>query len=161
MLGFEPWDSTATDYTALGQQIKDSGAESVYLGGIVCNNGVKVLKDIRSVVGSKPVFVGPDGWTPYSATAGAGSAAEGMYISYAGLPLSKLGPKGKAFMAGLKKYAKISGQVPPYAVYQGHLRRSCRRDRTIQRDPKLRYQRAVQDERHERHHGQHSLRQER
>jgi hypothetical protein len=22
-------------------------------------------------------------------------------------------------MAGLKKYAKISGQVPPYAVYQG------------------------------------------
>ncbi len=119
VLGFEPWDSTATDYTALGQQIKDSGAESVYLGGIVCNNGVKVLKDIRSVVGSKPVFVGPDGWTPYSATAGAGSAAEGMYISYAGLPLSKLGPKGKAFMAGLKKYAKISGQVPPYAVYQG------------------------------------------
>ena len=58
MLGFEPWDSTATDYTALGQQIKDSGAESVYLGGIVCNNGVKLLKDIRSVVGSKPVFVG-------------------------------------------------------------------------------------------------------
>ena len=42
----------------IGQQIKDSGAQSVYLGGIVCNNGVKLLKDIRSVVGSKPVFVG-------------------------------------------------------------------------------------------------------
>ena len=32
---------------AIGQQIKDSGAESVYLGGIVCNNGVKLLKDLR------------------------------------------------------------------------------------------------------------------
>jgi branched-chain amino acid transport system substrate-binding protein len=119
VLGFVPWDSNATDYTALGQQIKDSGAEAVYLGGIVCNNGVKVLKDIRSVVGPKVVFVGPDGWTPYSATAGAGSAAEGMYISYAGLPLSKLGPTGRKFMLGLRLYAKIKGQVPPYAVYQG------------------------------------------
>jgi branched-chain amino acid transport system substrate-binding protein len=119
VLGFQPWDSTATDYTALGQQIKDSGAQSVYLGGIVCNNGVKVLKDIRSVVGPKVIFVGPDGWTPYSATAGAGSAAEGMYISYAGLPISKLGSTGKKFMVGLRTYAKIAGQIPPYAVYQG------------------------------------------
>ena len=119
VLGFQPWDSTATDYTALGQAIKDSGAQSVYLGGIVCNNGVKLLKDLRSVVGPKPVFVGPDGWTPYSATLGAGSAAQGMYVSYAGLPLSKLGPKGKAFMVGLRAYAKIKGDIPPYAVYQG------------------------------------------
>ena len=119
VLGFEPWDAAATDYTALGQQIKDSGAQSVYLGGLVCNNGVKLLKDIRSVVGPKPVFVGPDGWTPYSATLGAGSAAQGMYVSYAGLPLSKLGPKGKAFQVGLRAYAKIKGDIPPYAVYQG------------------------------------------
>lgn len=119
VLGFKPWDAAATDYTALGQQIKDSGAQSVYLGGLVCNNGVKLLKDIRSVVGPKPVFVGPDGWTPYSATLGAGSAAQGMYVSYAGLPLSKLGPAGKTFMAGLRAYAKIKGDIPPYAVYQG------------------------------------------
>ena len=119
VLGFEPWDSTATDYTALGQQIKDSGAESVYLGGLVCNNGVKLLKDLRSVVGPKPVFVGPDGWTPYSATAAAGSAAEGMFISYAGLPLQQLGARGKAFQVGLRAYAKIKGQMPAYAVYQG------------------------------------------
>jgi branched-chain amino acid transport system substrate-binding protein len=119
VLGFEPWDAAATDYTALGQQIKDSGAQSVYLGGLVCNNGVKLLKDIRSVVGPKPVFVGPDGWTPYSATLGAGSAAQGMYVSYAGLPLTKLGPKGKAFQVGLRAYAKIKGDIPPYAVYQG------------------------------------------
>jgi len=119
VLGFEPWDPAATDYTAIGQRIKDSGAQSVYLGGIVCNNGVKLLKDLRSVVGDKPVFVGPDGWTPYSATLGAGSAAQKMYISYAGLPLSKLSKTGQSWIAGFKAYAKLSGQVPPYSVYQG------------------------------------------
>jgi branched-chain amino acid transport system substrate-binding protein len=119
VLGFEPWDSKATDYTAIGQHIKDSGAQAVYLGGIVCNNGVKLLKDLRSVVGSKPVFAGPDGWTPYSATLGAGSAAQGMYVSYAGLPLQTLGKTGKAFIAKFKKYANIKDQYPPpYSVYQ-------------------------------------------
>lgn len=120
VLGFEPWDPKATDYTAIAQHIKDSGAESVYLGGLVCNNGVKLLKDLRSVLGPKPVFVGPDGWTPYSATLGAGSAAQGMYVSYAGLPLESLGPTGKKFIAAFSKYLKLpKGELPPpYSIYQ-------------------------------------------
>ena len=42
-----------------------------------------------------------------------------MYISYAGLPLSKLSQTGKKWIAGFTAYAKIKGQVPPYSVYQG------------------------------------------
>ena len=68
----------------------------MYLGGIVCNNGVKLLgPTLRAVVGPDVVFVGPDGWTPYSATLGAGSAAQRMYISYAGQPLEEAAPCGK------------------------------------------------------------------
>lgn len=119
VLGFEAWSEKATDYTAIAQKIKDSGAESVYLGGLVCDNGVKLLKDLRSVLGPSIPMGGPDGWTPESATAAAGSAAQGFYISYAGQPLSTLGKTGKAFIAGLKKYAKAKGQMPPYPVYQG------------------------------------------
>ena len=118
VLGFLPWDAKATSYEAIGEKIKASGAQSVYLGGIVCNNGVKLLKDLRAVLGPKVVFVGPDGWTPYSATLGAGSAAQGMYISYAGQPLEKLPPAGKKFIAQFRAYAKIKGNMPPYAVYQ-------------------------------------------
>ena len=36
-------------------------------------------------------------------------------------------------MAGFREYAKIRGQIPPYAVYQAQARRSCStrsRDRT-------------------------------
>jgi branched-chain amino acid transport system substrate-binding protein len=116
--GFVPWDAKATSYEAIGEQIAQSGADSVYLGGIVCNNGVKLIKDLRAAVGPKPVFVAPDGFTPYSATLGAGSAAQGMVISYAGQPLSKLPAKGKQFIRDFRAYAKIKGNMPPYAVYQ-------------------------------------------
>ena len=119
VLAFDAWSEKATDYTAIAQKIKDSGAQSVYLGGLVCDNGVKLLKDLRSVLGPKIPMGGPDGWTPESATLAAGSAAQGFYITYAGQPLSTLGPKGKAFIAGLRSYAKVKGQMPPYPVYQG------------------------------------------
>jgi branched-chain amino acid transport system substrate-binding protein len=120
VLGFQPWDPKATSYESLGQTIAATHAQAVYLGGIVCNNGVKLLKDIRAAVGPKVVFVGPDGWTPYSATLGAGAAANGMYVSYAGLPLETLGPAGKAFIAAFGKTLGLKkGELPPpYAVYQ-------------------------------------------
>jgi branched-chain amino acid transport system substrate-binding protein len=118
VVGFVPWDAKATSYEAIGEQIASSGADSVYLGGIVCNNGVKLIKDLRAATGPRPVFVAPDGFTPYSATLEAGSAAQGMVISYAGQPLQKLGPTGRRFIAQFRAYAKIKGNMPPYAVYQ-------------------------------------------
>jgi branched-chain amino acid transport system substrate-binding protein len=120
VLGFEPWDPKATSYEAIGERIKATGAKAVYFGGIVCNNGAKLIKDLRAVLGDGPVFVGPDGFTPYSATLAAGSAAQGMYISYAGLPLEKVGPAGKRFIAAFSKFLRLKkGELPPpYAVYQ-------------------------------------------
>lgn len=118
--GFEAWDSKAASYSATGERIKGTGAVSVYLGGIVCNNGAKLIKDIRAAVGNNVTFVGPDGFTPFSATAQAGSAAEGMYISVAGLPIERLGPTGRKFLAAFRKYQK-KAQIDPYAVYGAQL----------------------------------------
>ena len=47
--GFEPWGAKAASYEAIGQRIKATGAQSVYFGGIVCNNGVKLIKDLGVV----------------------------------------------------------------------------------------------------------------
>ena len=120
VLGFDPWDPKATSYEALGQRVAATKPDAIYFGGIVCNNGVKLLKDIRAAVGPKVQFAGPDGWTPYSATAAAGSAAQGMLVTYAGLPLEKLPATGKAFIRAFSKYLKLpAGQLPPpYSVYQ-------------------------------------------
>jgi branched-chain amino acid transport system substrate-binding protein len=118
--GFEPWDAKAASYEAIGERIKATGANAVYLGGIICNNGVKLIKDLGAVLGKGVTLSGPDGFTPFSATAGAGAAAQGMYISVAGLPISKLGKSGKAF---LKAFAKYQGRavVDPYAVYSAQI----------------------------------------
>jgi branched-chain amino acid transport system substrate-binding protein len=120
VLGFDPWDAKATSYEALGQRVAATKPDAIYFGGIVCNNGVKLLKDIRAAVGPKVQFAGPDGWTPYSATAAAGSAAQGMLVTYAGLPLQKLPATGKAFIRAFSKYLKLpAGELPPpYSVYQ-------------------------------------------
>jgi branched-chain amino acid transport system substrate-binding protein len=120
VLGFDPWDPKATSYEALGQRVAATKPDAIYFGGIVCNNGVKLLKDIRAAVGAKAQFAGPDGWTPYSATAAAGSAAQGMLVTYAGLPLEKLPATGKAFIRAFSKYLKLpAGELPPpYSVYQ-------------------------------------------
>ena len=96
VLGFEAWSEKATDYTAIAQKIKDSNAQSVYLGGLVCDNGVKLLKDLRSVLPASVIMGGPDGWTPESATAAAGSAAQNFYISYAGQPLVRSVPPARS-----------------------------------------------------------------
>ena len=115
VLGFEPWDAKATSYEALANKIKGTGAKAVFLGGIVCNNGAKLLKDLRAGLGKNVRLVGPDGWTPFSAVAAAGASAEGMLISVAGIPNEALGATGKKFISD---FVKFQGRKPdPYAVY--------------------------------------------
>jgi branched-chain amino acid transport system substrate-binding protein len=115
-VGFTAWDGKASSYEALAVKIKASGAQGVFLGGLICENGGKLIKDIRA--GAPGVkILSPDGFTPISADvqeAGAANA-EGMTVSVAGLPNSQLKGAGKAFIAG---FGKSVGAAPdPYSVY--------------------------------------------
>ena len=113
--GFTSWDGKASSYEALAVKIKASGAKAVFLGGLVCENGGKLIKDISS--GDPGVqILAPDGFTPISADVqGAGAAAEGMIVSVAGLPNAQLKGAGKAFVAA---FTKFDHKAPdPYAVY--------------------------------------------
>ncbi len=115
--GYEAWDPKASSYEALANKIKGTGAQSVFLGGIVCNNGGKLIKDLRAGLGAGVTIIAPDGFTPISGVVdGAGAAAEGVYVSVAGYPNEKLGPAGKKFVADFRKFQK-KAQVDPYAVY--------------------------------------------
>ncbi|MDX6514520.1 MAG: branched-chain amino acid transport system substrate-binding protein [Gaiellaceae bacterium] len=118
VVGFQAWDKGATSYESLASKIKGSGADSVFLGGIVCNNGGKLLKDLRKVLGAKFGIFGPDGWTPIDdATIKlAGPAANGMYISQPGIPISKLSGAGKKWAAAFAK-SRGGKQPDPYTAY--------------------------------------------
>jgi branched-chain amino acid transport system substrate-binding protein len=106
------WDPKASSYQPLATKIKQSGAQTVFIGGLICENGSKLIKDLRSVLGKNYPLIAPDGFSDFTAN---GPAAQGMYVSVAGIPPSKLSGAGKSFVAKFGK--QIGTQVNPYAAY--------------------------------------------
>jgi branched-chain amino acid transport system substrate-binding protein len=120
VIGFTAWDGKASSYEALAAKIKKSGAQGVFLGGLICENGGKLIKDL--VAGAKGVkILAPDGFTPISADVQqSGGKAEGMTVSVAGLPVEKLPPAGQAFskaFCGKQGSGCSNDQADPYSVY--------------------------------------------
>jgi branched-chain amino acid transport system substrate-binding protein len=112
----QAWDKKASSYDAIATKVKTSGADAVFLGGIVCNNGGKLIKDLRAGLGPDVQIFGPDGWTPISATIeGAGAAADGMYITQPGIPPDRLKGAGKKFVTDFT--ADIGHAPDPYTNY--------------------------------------------
>ena len=113
--GFTAWDGKASSYEALAVKVKSSGAQGVFLGGLVCENGGKLIKDLSAGAPAVKIMA-PDGFTPVSAVVqGAGAASEGMSISVAGLPNTALKGAGLTFV---KNFTKADKRPPdPYSVY--------------------------------------------
>jgi branched-chain amino acid transport system substrate-binding protein len=116
VVGFSAWDGKASSYEAQAVKIKSSGAQGVFLGGLICENGGKLIKDLRNGLGSNVKLMMPDGFTPVSATIQqGGAAANNTTVSVAGLPNTALKGAGKAFVAA---FTKADGRAPdPYSVY--------------------------------------------
>ncbi len=114
--GFEAFDPKASSYEAQAAKIKDRGADAVFVGGLICENGGKLIKDLRSVLGARLKIFLPDGFTPVTSTIrDAGAASNGAFVSVAGIPNSALKGQGKAFLAA---FTKANGKEPdPYSVY--------------------------------------------
>jgi branched-chain amino acid transport system substrate-binding protein len=114
--GFTAWEGKASSYEALAVRIKASGAQGVFLGGLICENGGKLIKDLKAGLPSSVKIMAPDGFTPVSAVVqGAGADAEGMTVSVAGLPNEKLPQGGKKFV---RQFTQSVHKAPdPYSVY--------------------------------------------
>jgi branched-chain amino acid transport system substrate-binding protein len=114
--GFTAWDGKASSYEALAVKIKASGAQGVFLGGLICENGGKLIKDLRNGLGVGVKLMAPDGFTPVSATIQqGGAAANNTTVSVAGLPNSALKGAGKSFV---QAFTKADKRAPdPYSVY--------------------------------------------
>jgi branched-chain amino acid transport system substrate-binding protein len=111
VVGFQGWDAKASSYEALATSIKASGAQAVFLGGIACNNGAKLMQDIKSV-NPKIQLQMPDGFSDPGAN---GAVGNGAYISVAGEPPNALTGQGATFV---KSFGKQIGTTPnPYAAY--------------------------------------------
>jgi branched-chain amino acid transport system substrate-binding protein len=114
---YTAYDPKATSYSSLALQIKSSGAQAVFIGGLICENGGKLIKDIHTGAPNVTIML-PDGFTPVDQAVQQSGGVNGTYTSVAGLPNSALPVAGQQFV---KKFQAWLGgaAVQPYSVYAG------------------------------------------
>jgi len=109
--GDKGWDAKQSSYEALANAIKQSGADGVFLGGIICNNGAKLIKDLKDGL-PDATLIAPDGFSDPKSN---GAAFSGSYVSVAGQPPTGLKGKGKTFITDFG--AQIGTTPNPYSQY--------------------------------------------
>jgi branched-chain amino acid transport system substrate-binding protein len=112
----EGFDAKATDYAALAQKIKDSGADFIYIGSITGQNTGKLWKDLRAAMPDIKIMSG-DGVFEAAFYEGTGDAGNGTYLTFGGVgPNEQVSEAGKQWVADYK--AAHDGTDPPvYGIY--------------------------------------------
>ena len=120
VLGFEAWDPKASSYEALMNKIKGTGAQAVFLGGLIDENGAQVIKDKVDVLGPNDgdvKLLAPDGFTTQSTIDESGAAARGMFMSVAGVPIDAFAGTAAEYIEALQAGPLAGKAVDPYAIY--------------------------------------------
>jgi branched-chain amino acid transport system substrate-binding protein len=113
--GPEGIDPQASDYRALAQKIRQAGADVVFAGIITPNNAGKLWQDLRDTLGPNVRLMGPDGIYEQAFIDAAGQAAEDTYITFGGIPPSKLTGKGAQWYQSYKQ--QFNQEPEAYAAY--------------------------------------------
>jgi len=122
VLGFEAWDAKASSYEAQMKKIEGTGAQSVFLGGLIDENGAQVIKDKVAVLGPNDgdvKLIAPDGFTTQATIDESGAASRGMFMSVAGVPIDSFSGVAKEFIDGLLAGPLAGKAIDPYTVYSG------------------------------------------
>ncbi len=116
VVGFEAFAADAPEYQALATKIANAAPAVVYISAIVNLNASKLVQDLRDLMAPEDVvLMGPDGLVNQAFIDGAGDAAEGMYITFGGLPANELEGVGAEWYTQIKE---VVGHEPDaYAVY--------------------------------------------
>jgi branched-chain amino acid transport system substrate-binding protein len=119
--GVEHYDPKASSYTDLMKKAKAAGADSVFLGAILEENGAQLIKDKVSVLGPNEGAVkllAPDGFAQQNTIDQAGPDSAGMYVSLPGKTPGSLTGEGSVFVKELK--AQVGDEpIEVFAPYAG------------------------------------------
>jgi branched-chain amino acid transport system substrate-binding protein len=116
--GTDSWDGKAANYRALASKIKSAGADAVFIGGIVDNNGPQLAKDIYAANPDALQFC-PDGVAVAEFTGEVDAKVQKQLRCTAPtVSPDELPPAGQKFYADFEKeYNKPQDEIAPYAVY--------------------------------------------
>jgi len=116
--GEDSWDGKASNYRALAQKIKSSGANAVFTGGIIDNNGPQLYKDIHAANPNAKIF-GPDGMATVDMTKEIPADVQAKsYFTAPTVSPDELPPAGQKFYKDYQaEYGEPQDEIDPYAVY--------------------------------------------
>jgi branched-chain amino acid transport system substrate-binding protein len=116
--GEDSWDGKAANYRALASKIKSSGADAVFIGGIVDNNGPQLAKDIYAALPDALQFC-PDGVAVAEFTGELdANVQKQLRCTAPTVAPNELPPEGQKFYSDFEKeYKKPQDEIAPYAVY--------------------------------------------
>jgi WD40 repeat protein/ABC-type branched-subunit amino acid transport system substrate-binding protein/DNA-binding SARP family transcriptional activator len=113
--GPEGMAPSASEYSSLAERVRQARPDTVYFGGIYANHAGKLWQDLRAALGYDVKLMGPDGVYTNAFLDAAGSAAEGTFATFAGVPAPQLTGKGADWF---QRYQQEFHEVPqPYAAY--------------------------------------------
>jgi branched-chain amino acid transport system substrate-binding protein len=117
VVGRETWVPSARSYAGLARRVAASGAQAVFIGGLLDNHAGQVVRDLRAELDPDIDLMGPDGLTPLPLLMrSSGGAARGMLISLAGLLTDRLPPAGTEFVHRFAA-TQSGAEIEPSAVY--------------------------------------------
>jgi len=117
VVGREGIDGSAPNYRSLMNKIAQAQPDAVYFGGIIENNAAQLIKDkVGAGMSNDDVaFIGPDGIFVDELLSQAGDSAEGIFVTFGGLPQKELSEEGQQFV---QKYEeKYDDAIQPYTAY--------------------------------------------
>jgi ABC-type branched-subunit amino acid transport system substrate-binding protein/DNA-binding beta-propeller fold protein YncE len=109
------WDPDDRSFRGLAKRIGRTGADGVFLSGILTGNYGRLLRDLRAALGRRVQLLAPDGFSAFDALVGdAGRSAEGLVVSFPTVPPGHLPPSGRRFVEAFEK--AIRGRASPFSV---------------------------------------------
>ncbi len=117
VVGREGIDGSAANYRSLMNKIAQANPDAIYFGGIIENNAGQLIKDkVGAGMSNEEVaFIGPDGIFVDELLTQAGDAAEGIYVTFGGLPESELSEEGQEFVSTFEQ--EYDEEIQPYTAY--------------------------------------------
>jgi len=116
--GEDSWDGKAANYRALASKVKASGADGVFAGGIIDNNGPQLFKDLHAAVPEAKLF-GPDGMATVDFTKEIPPEVQQVtFLTAPTVSPEELPPAGQKFYKDYQQeYGEAPDEIDPYAVY--------------------------------------------
>jgi branched-chain amino acid transport system substrate-binding protein len=116
--GADSWDGGAANYRALADKIKATGADAVFTGGIIDNNGPQLYKDLHAAMPDAKLF-GPDGMATVDMVKELPEEVQAQtYLTAPTLAPDELPPAGQQFYKDYEaEYGEPQDEIDPYAVY--------------------------------------------